>query len=154
AGQGGGRAGGAAQRRSGHWQIAPGAGAPRTRGGRAPGVAHALPVFALSSEHGLVSADRSVGAGGAPLRAGRVPPAETAQTGGVSGAVWSAAGGGCAPLCHPALPPAGRRLCSRGLLTCPAEAADPPGPPDDPPAPRRPAARAVCHRRPALGGSV
>ena len=39
------RAGGAAQRRSGHWQIAPGAGAARAGGRRAPGVADSVPVF-------------------------------------------------------------------------------------------------------------
>ena len=51
AGQGWPRAGGAAQRRSGHRQIAPGAGADGTRGDRAPGVADAVPVFALLPEH-------------------------------------------------------------------------------------------------------
>ena len=55
AGQGRLRAGGAAQRRSGHWQIAPGAGAEGTCGRRAAGVADAVPVFALLPAQRLVS---------------------------------------------------------------------------------------------------
>ena len=89
--------GGPAQRRSGDWQIAPGAGAAGPGGRRAPGVADAVPVFALSPEHRLVSSDRSAGAGRAPLRAGGGPAAEAQQTGRVPGAVWPAAGGGHAP---------------------------------------------------------
>ena len=73
---------------------------------RAPGVADAVPVFALLPEHRPVSDDRSAGAGGAALRAGGVPAAEAQQTGGVPGAVWPAAGGGRAPLCRPPLPAA------------------------------------------------
>jgi class 3 adenylate cyclase len=42
------------------------------------------------------------------VRTRGAPAAEAAQTRGVPGAVWSAAGGGCAPLCRPALPAAGR----------------------------------------------
>ena len=52
---------------AGHRQIAPGAGADRTGGRRAPGLADAVPMFALSSEHRLVSDDRAAGAGGAAL---------------------------------------------------------------------------------------
>ena len=153
AGQGRPRAGGAAQRRSGHRQIAPGAGADGTRGHRAPGVADAVPVFALLPEHRLVSHDRAAGAGGAALRAGGVPDAEAPQTGGVLGAVWPAAGGGRAPLCRPPLPAAGRRLCPPDLVARAAEAEDPARPPDDPAAHRRPAAGALRHGRPALGRS-
>ena len=40
---------------------------------RAPGVADAVPVFALSPAHRPVSDDRAAGAGGAALRAGGVP---------------------------------------------------------------------------------
>ena len=47
--------GGAAQRRSGDWQIAPGAGAASTRGRRASGMVDAVPVFAVLPEHGPVS---------------------------------------------------------------------------------------------------
>ena len=43
-------ASGTAQRRGGHRQIAPGAGADRAGGQRAPGVADPMPMFALSSE--------------------------------------------------------------------------------------------------------
>src|SRR5215510_13559322 len=103
AGQGWPRAGGAAEWRSGDWEIAPGAGAARPGGGRAPGVAHALPVFALLPEHRLVSADRSAGAGGVALRPGGVSPAEAPKTGGTSGAVWLPAGGGRASACLPPL---------------------------------------------------
>ena len=52
-GQGGAWAGGAAQRRSGDRQIAPRAGAERTGGHRAPGVADAVPVFALHQNTAL-----------------------------------------------------------------------------------------------------
>ena len=101
AGQGRPGAGGAAQRRSGHRQIAPGAGADGTGGHRAPGLADAVPVFALSPEHRLVSADRSAGAGGAALRAGGVPRAE---------AVANWRGSWCSMACRwrrpcPSLPP-------------------------------------------------
>ena len=89
-------------------QVLTGAG-----GHRAPGVADAVPVFALSPEHRLVSDDRSAGAGGAALRAGGVPAAEAPQTRGVPGAVWPATGGGRAPPCRPPLPPAAGRLCPR-----------------------------------------
>ena len=78
---------------------------------RAPGVADAVSVFALSPAHGLVSDDRPAGAGGAALRAGGIPAAEAQQTGGLRGAVWPAAGGGRAPLCGPPLP-AAARLCA------------------------------------------
>jgi class 3 adenylate cyclase len=46
-----------AQRRGGHQQIAPGAGAAGTRGCRAPGLADPVPVFAVSPEHRVISAD-------------------------------------------------------------------------------------------------
>ena len=98
--------------------------------------------------------DRSAGAGGAALRAGGVPAAEAQQTGGIPGAVWPAAGGGGAAVCRPPLPAADRRLCPPDLVARAAEAADPARPPDDPAAHRRPAARALCHGRPALGRSV
>ena len=153
AGQGRPRAGGAAQRRGGHRQIAPGAGAEATGGRRAPGLADAVPMFALLPEQRLVSADRAAGAGAA-LRAGGVPPAEAAQTGGVLvqyGLPWRRP---C-----PSLPPSSRcrspELCPTDLSLAPAaEAEDPPDSPDDPAAHRRPAARALRHGRPALGRSV
>ena len=109
AGQGGHGAGGAAERRGGHWQIAPGAGAAGARRHRGPGVADAVPVFALLSAHGPVSPDRAAGAGGAALRPRGVPAAEAQQTGGVRGAVWPAAGRGRAPLCRAPLPAAACR---------------------------------------------
>ena len=109
AGQGRGRAGGAAQWRSGDRQIAPRAGAARTGGGRAPGVADAVPVLPLSPAQRLLSDDRSPRAGGAALRAGGSPVAEAQQTGGLPGAVWSAAGRDRAPLCRPPLAPAALR---------------------------------------------
>ena len=98
--------------------------------------------------------DRPAGAGGAALRAGGVPAAEAEQTGGVRGAVRPAAGGGRAALRRPPLPAAGRRLCPPDRVSRAAEAADPACPPDDPAAHRRPAAGALRHGRPALGGSV
>jgi class 3 adenylate cyclase len=60
-------AGGLAQWGSGHRQITPGAGPEGTRGPRAPGVADAVPVFALLSEQRPLSHDRSPGAGSAAL---------------------------------------------------------------------------------------
>ena len=50
--------------------------------------------------------------------------------------------------------PLRRRLCPPDLVARAAEAADPARPPDDPAAHCRPAARALCHGRPALGRSV
>ena len=82
------------------------------------------------------------------------PQQKLQQTGGVPGAVWPATGGGRAPLCRPPLPPAARRLCPPDRVARAAEAADPARPPDDPAAHCRPAARALCHGRPALGRSV
>ena len=72
-----------------------------TCGRRAPGVADAVPVFALLPEHRLVSDDRSAGAGGAALRPGGVPAAEAAAN-------WR--GSWCSMACRwrrpcPSLPP-------------------------------------------------
>src|SRR5215510_754333 len=122
AGQGRPWAGGAAQWRSGHRQIAPGAGTDGTGGRRAPGMADAMPVFAILSEHCLVSMDRSAGAGGAALRAGGGPGAEAQQTGGLPGAVWPGAGRDRAPLCRTALPATACRLYAPDAVARAAEA--------------------------------
>src|SRR5262249_8032915 len=124
-GQGRRRAGRAGQRRSGDWQIASRAGAARTRGRRAAGVADTVPVFALSPAQRLVSADRRVGAGGTALRAGRDPAAEAEQTGGLPGAVWPVASRGRAALCRPPCPAAGHRLRPPDPVHPAAEAPDP-----------------------------
>src|SRR5262245_55464871 len=116
-------------------------------------MADAVPVFTLLPEHCPVSDDRPAGAGGPALRAGGVPAAKTAETGGVCRTVWSAAGRGHAPLCRPPLPPAACGLCPLDHVARAAEAADPARPADDLPAHRRPAAHALCHGRPALGRS-
>jgi class 3 adenylate cyclase len=58
------------------------------------------------------------------------------------------------PLCRPALPAAGHRLCPSELRARATEAADAPGLADDPAAHCGPAARALGHGRPALGRSV
>src|SRR5206468_4102277 len=101
----------------------------------------------------IVSADRPAGAGGPALRARGVPTAKAAQTRGVPGAVWPAAGAGRTPLCHPPLAPTDRRLRPPAPLARAAETADAPGPADNPAAPGGPAARALGHGRPALGRS-
>ena len=79
-------------------QVLKGAG-----GRRAPGVADAVPVFALLPAYRPVSDDRSAGAGGAALRAGGIPTAEAQQTRRIPGTVWPAAGGGRAPPGYPPL---------------------------------------------------
>src|SRR5262245_14733775 len=116
-------------------------------------MADAVPVFALLSEYCLVSHDRSVGAGGAALRAGGVPATEAAQTGGIRGAVWLAVDRGRTASGRAPLPSADGRLCSPGYVARAAEAANSARSPDDPVAHRCPAARALCHGRPALGRS-
>ena len=87
-------------------QVLTGAG-----GRRAPGVADAVPVFALLPEHRPVSADRSAGAGGAALRAGGVPAAEAAAN-------WR--GSWCSMACRwrrpcPSLPPSSPCRCPRTM---------------------------------------
>src|SRR4029450_12565830 len=132
----------------------PGTGAAGTGGHRGPGVADAVPVCALLPKHGPVSHDRLAGAGGAALRPRRVLTAEAAQAGGVRGAVWSAPAGGRAPLCCAPLAPTDGRLRPPDYVARAAEAADLARLADDPAAHRRPAARALCDGRPALGRSV
>src|SRR5262249_17431030 len=108
----------------------------------------------LLSAQCLISPDRYAGARGAALRARRAPTTEAPQTRGIFGAVWPAAGGDHTPLCRPALPTTAGGLYAPGSIARAAEAAAPPCPPDDPAAPCGPAASALCHGRPALGGSV
>src|SRR5262252_4104584 len=116
-------------------------------------MADAMPVFSLLPEHRLVSDHRLYRADSPALRAGGVPAAQAAQTRGAPGAVRFATGRGRTPLCHPPVAPAERRLHPPAPLARAAEAADPPGPADDPAAPGGAAARALCHGRPALGRS-
>src|SRR2546425_12331860 len=111
-------------------------------------------MFALLPEYRVVSHDRSAGAGGAALRAGGVCAAEAAQTGEILGAVRPAAGRDRAPLRRPPLPAAGRGLYPPDRLARAAEAEDPARPPDHRTAHCRPAARALRHGRPALGGPL
>ena len=85
--------------------------APRTRGRRAPGVADAVPMFALLPEHCLVSADclleRSCASTGRSLRSRRWANWR------VRGAVWPAAGGDRALAGRAPLPAAACGLCPR-----------------------------------------
>src|SRR5262249_16013209 len=131
-------------------QITPGAGTQGTCRQGAPGVADAVPVFALSSKYRSVSCDRSAGARGAPLRPRGIPTAEAEETRGVPGAARLTTGAGRAPPGHDPLPPAAGRLSPPDPGARAAEAADAARPPDHPAAHRRAATGALCHGRPAL----
>src|SRR5207244_11906141 len=98
--------------------------------------------------------DRSAGTRGAALRAGGCPATEAAQTGGLLGAVWLAAGGDGAPPGLPPFPPTDRGVCPPDHVAGAAEAAAPARPPDDPAAHCRAPARALRHGRPALDRSL
>src|SRR5262249_1709590 len=148
------RAGGAAARRSGDWQVAPGPGAASTGGRRAPSTTDAVPVFAVLPEYPLLSDGGSARAGRTALCAGRDPAAEAAQVGRMPRAVWPAAGGGGPPLCDPPLAPAARCLCAPDCIARAAEAADAARPPDAASPHRYTATSALGHGRPALGRSV
>src|SRR5262249_37700486 len=116
-----------------------------------PGLADAVPVFAVLPEQRPVSGDRFAGAGGAAIRTGRDPATETRQAGGVPGAVWPAAGRGRAAVCQPPLHTAGQRLRPPERACRAAEAEDPASHPDHPAAPGGTAALVVRRGRPALG---
>src|SRR6266581_1899671 len=103
---------------------------PAVPGGRrAPVVADAVPVFALSPAYRLVPHDRSAGAGGTALRPRGISSAEAQEIGGTAGAAWPALGGGRAPPGRAPLPPAAGGLCSPDGVARAAEAADPARPP-------------------------
>src|SRR5688572_8548245 len=79
-------------------------------GRRAPRVADAVPVLALSPKYRLVSDDRPAGAGGPALRAGGGPDAESPQPRRVPGAVWPPPDADAPPPGGPPLPAADGRL--------------------------------------------
>jgi len=137
---------GAAQWRSGDWQIAPGAGAAG-QVATAPGVADAVPVFAYYQHTALIR-DRSTRAG--VLRFDREESrSRICANWRGTWAVWSAPGG-AVPLFAALL-----SLPYATLPPCPcrraAEAENHARFSDDPAAHRRAAARALCDGRPALG---
>ena len=121
---------------------------------RAPGVADAVPVFALSPAHRLVSDDRSAGAGGAALRAGGVPRSRRSAN-------WK--GSWCSMACRwrrpcRSLPRSSPCRCQPTMPPCTVspeqqKQQNAARPPDHPAAHRRAAAGALCHGRPALGRS-
>ena len=105
------RAGGAAEWRGGHWQIAPGAGADGTGGGRTPGVAtpcQCSPYHQNTALYPMIELLERVA-----LRFEREesPEQKCSKLEGVRGAVWPAAGRSRTALCLAPLPAVGRRLC-------------------------------------------
>src|SRR5438132_10479380 len=111
-------------------------------------------MFVLLPEYRVVSHNRSAGAGGAALRARGICAAEAAQTGGIPGAVRPATGRDRAPLRRPPLSAAGRGLYPPDRLARAAEAADPARPLEHHTTHCRPAAGALRHGRPPLGGPL
>src|SRR5262249_34071001 len=102
AGQNGPRAGGAAQWRSGHWEIAPGASAARARGGRAA-YTHCVARLALSpaerplSRYRAFTAPGTVAPGRPSLREAAPAGGRAARLGRGAGRGRAAAGGAAGP---------------------------------------------------------
>ena len=80
------------------------------------------------------------------------PPQKLSKLEGFLVPVWPATGGDRAALCRPPLAPTDCRLCAPAPVSRAAETADPARPADHHAAHRHPAAHALGHGRPALGG--
>ena len=105
------RTGRAPQRRRRYRQIAPGAGADRPGVRRAPGVAHAVSVFALPPAHRPVSAGSTCWSGWSCASTGKILPSRR----------WAnSKGSWCSMACHwrrrcPSVPPSSPCRCSRTM---------------------------------------